>query len=118
MIPDKSATYGFGRRFAADVERETENARGKFLVAPNHLDRDLPSKGLWVCILLEEVGKLARCCNKLSIIPDPQQELAVQWNTEGQHRLRTIGSLVRRMAEQWSNLPNEHSGSWEGEGLA
>ncbi|KKN49943.1 hypothetical protein LCGC14_0637440 [marine sediment metagenome] len=111
-IPDKSSTYGFGRRFAADVERETDIARKKFLHAPNHLDRDLPDKTLWVSVLLEEVGKMARCCNKLSLIPPSQTDLRLPWDEEGQHRLRTIASLVRRMAEKWCNLPDEQRGKW------
>ncbi len=109
MEPDPTLTRFFGRRFAAEVERATEEARAKFRTAPNHLDRDLPDRTWWVSVLLEEVGKLARACNKLGITPSSMER--AEWNQEGKRRLRTIASMARRMAERWDELPDARYGT-------
>lgn len=100
----------YGRRFAALVEVATDEARAKFQVGPNHLDRDLPDKTLWVSVLMEEVGKLARACNKLSLLTEhATPEVREEWDSEGRHRLVTIASMARRMHERWNELPDEHA---------
>ena len=105
---DDEYTRIFGRKFAFQVEAHTALARNKFLVAPNHLDRDLPDKTFWLSVLMEEVGKLARVCNKLSLVADPDGRMP--WNQEGQQRLITIASMVRRMAERWDEIPDQCAG--------
>lgn len=110
MEPDPTLTKFFGRRFAAGVERQTALARSKFRTAPNHLDRDLPDRTFWLSVLLEEVGKLAQACNKLSITPTADERQP--WEQEGRQRLVTIASVVRRMAERWDELPDQRKGSW------
>lgn len=102
----------FHRRWSARVEEHTREARGKFVTAPNHLDRDLPDRTYWVSVLVEEVGKLARCCNKLAIIPRHQVSLREPWDREGNQRLLTIASMVRRMAERWPEIPDQLAGTW------
>ena len=101
----------FGRKFYRQVEAHTEEADAKFLMAPNHLSRDFPDKTYFISVMLEEVGKLARCCNKLAITP-PHYDTRQQWDREGRHRLITIASMARRMAERWDDLPDEQSGDW------
>ena len=102
----------FWRRWTAKVEAHTVNARAKFLTAPNHLDRDLPDKTFWLSVMVEEVGKLSRCCNKLSIIPRHQADLREPWDREGQERLIAIASMARRMAERWPEIPDQLKGEW------
>ena len=111
MKDSEVKTRFFGRKFAAKVEAATAEARAKFLTAPNHLDRDLPDKTFWISVIQEEVGKLARVCNKLAITPPGHSERA-QWNIEGNHRLVTIASLVRRMAERWPEIGDQSKGDW------
>lgn len=111
MKNEEVATRFFGRKFAAKVEAATKEARGKFLTAPNHLDRDLPDKTFWVSVILEEVGKLARVCNKLAIMKPGHSERP-QWDWEGNRRLVTIASLVRRMAERWPEIGDQSKGDW------
>jgi hypothetical protein len=92
----------FGKQFARRVERHTEEAREKFQSCI-HLDRDLPDTFYWLSVLLEEVGKLSRACNKLAIAAD--SDVQAQWGKEAQHRLLTIASMARRMAERWDEIP-------------
>ena len=96
-------------RWNADIEEETRLAESMFLPAPNHLTRDKPTKAYFVSVIMEEVGKLARATNKLSIIP-LGADAAKEWHRDGQTRLRTCASLVRRMAELWPELPDERTG--------
>ncbi len=93
----------------ADVQEETIQAESMFLPAPNHLTLDKPTKAYFVSVITEEVGKLARASNKLSITPLGSRE-AMPWHRDGERRLRTIASLVRRMAELWPELPDERTG--------
>ena len=96
----------FGRQFANRVEKHTAEARAKFRTGPNHLDRDLPDKQVWVSVITEQVGKLARSANKLSIAFD--SDVRADWDADGRHCLLTIASLARRMAERWDELPDSH----------
>jgi hypothetical protein len=86
------------RRFAAEVERHTEEARRKF-------GDDHDSPYYWLGVLTEEVGKLSRAVNKLNIAVD--LDVRAQWTREGRHRLTTIASLARRMAERWPELAKQ-----------
>lgn len=59
-----------------------------------HMEDKRASKPLWNQVLVEEVGKLSRCCNKLAIAQDPT--IIEQWNREAKHRLITIASVCQR----------------------
>ena len=110
MEEQEIATRFFGRKFAAKVEAATKEARARFATAPNHLDRDLPDKTYWVSVLVEEVGKMARACDKLAITRDPTERAV--WDKEGNHRLVQIASMARRMAERWPELSDQLKGDW------
>lgn len=94
----------FHRRFYREVEEHTALARSKFKRSSTHLEIGLPPKAFWIAVLVEEVGKLTRVTNKLSIASDPK--VRDQWNREGRHRLITIATTVRRMAEAWGSIPD------------
>ena len=97
----------WARRWHRQVEAETTQAESMFLPAPNHLTRDKPTRTLFVSVITEEVGKLARDANKLSILLDGS--VRDKWHRDGRTHLVTIASLVRRMAELWDELPDEHT---------
>ena len=99
--PTESAFFGqqFGRR----VEKHTAEARAKFQ-SSLHLERDNPDRFYWLAVLNEEVGKLTRACNKLAIAEAP--DVKQQWRAEGRHRLLTVASMARRMAEAWDAIPD------------
>jgi hypothetical protein len=94
-------------KFWADVEKETEEARGLFLPSGYHLDNDLPPRSVFINVVQEEMGKLARCINKLLITRDSDQR--GHWLREGEHRIITSVSLLRRFAERWYELPDTPS---------
>ena len=110
MNQNDGERWGWAKRWHVLVERQTAEAEASFLVGPNHLTRDKPTKTFFVSVITEEVGKLARTANKLSLIP--QGGDSAEWQREGQFRLLTIASLVRRMAELWDKLPDEQTGDW------
>lgn len=91
--------------FQQDVERETRTARGKFLFEGCHIERDRFSRGMWMSAIEEEVGKLCRACNKLSIVVDRNQREG--YLDEGYHRILTASSLLRRLAEGWEGIPDK-----------
>ncbi len=104
LDPKQLVSQRRGRAFYREVEEETKEARGKFLMAPQNLDRDMLNKVYWISCIVEEVGKLSRTCNKMAIASTP--DVHREWSREGRHRLLTISSLVRRMAEAWHALPD------------
>ena len=91
--------------FQKDVNQETALARNKFLFEGCHIERDQFSRGMWMSAIEEEVGKLCRACNKLSIVVDENQREG--YLDEGYHRILTASSLLRRLAENWENLPDK-----------
>ncbi len=91
--------------FQRDVEDETKTARNKFLFKECHIERDQFSRGMWMSAIEEEVGKLCRACNKLSIVVDKEQREG--YLDEGYHRILTASSLLRRLAENWERLPDK-----------
>jgi hypothetical protein len=103
------ARDAWARAWHEQIEEETAVAESMFLPAPNHLTLDKPTRAFFVSVITEEVGKLARATNKLSITPLGSRE-AMPWHRDGERRLRTIASLVRRMAELWPELPDERTG--------
>lgn len=101
----EEACRTFAEDWAHEVEQHTIEARAKFGMTTVHLERDMPTRTFWLSVLNEEVGKLARCCNKLAIAED--ERIRSQWESEGRHRLLTVASMARRMAEAWSAIPDE-----------
>ena len=91
--------------FYKDVDRETHIGRNKFLYPGCHIERDKFDRGLWMSALTEEIGKLCRACNKLTIVIDPQQREG--YLDEGYHRIITASSLLRRLAENWEDIPDK-----------
>ena len=91
--------------FQKDVEDETILARNKFLFKGCHIERDQFSRGMWMSCIEEEVGKLCRAVNKLSIVVDDTQREG--YLDEGYHRILTASSLLRRLAENWEKLPDK-----------
>jgi len=91
--------------FKRDVDEETRIARGKFLFPGCHIENDNFSKGMWMSAIMEEVGKLSRACNKLSIVIDSGQREG--YLDEGYHRILTASSLLRRLAENWDHSPDK-----------
>lgn len=59
-------------------------------------------KSLWNQVLTEEIGKLNRACNKLSLATDPQ--VREQWTREARERLVIIASICLRFYEAFDNL--------------
>ena len=100
------ASRMWARKWAAEVERETVTGRAKFVRAHHMLDCAEPGhlrpRTVWEQVLLEEVGKLARCSNKLSLAVDVSTR--AHWAKEGREKLVTIASIIRRMAEEWDRL--------------
>jgi hypothetical protein len=93
------------RVFQRDVDEETRIGRGKFLFTGCHIERDGFSRGMWMSAIEEEVGKLCRASNKLSIVIDTSQREG--YLDEGYHRILTASSLLRRLAENWEDLPDK-----------
>ena len=58
------------------------------------------SPHIGMSVLTEEVGKAARCLNKLELASDP--EIVLQWQKELGHRCITIASVASRVAEQFA----------------
>lgn len=80
------------RRLHGMVAEETDAARAAF-----PLDKSVESLPLVYGLnaTVEEVGKLARCFNKLVIAEDPQ--VIDQWNKEAIRRIITSLSLLERI---------------------
>ena len=97
--------YTILRKFQRDIENETSRARALFTQPGCHLDRDLWSRPLVINTITEEIGKLARCCNKLSIAVDGK--VREEWLDEAYFRIITASSLLRRMAENLENFPDK-----------
>lgn len=93
------------RVFQKDVDVETHIARNKFSFRGCHIERDQFNRGLWMAAIMEEVGKLSRACNKLTICIDESQRDG--YLDEGYHRILTASSLLRRLAENWEVLPDK-----------
>lgn len=94
------------QKFWKDVETETKSARAKFTAPGCHLERDINDRAFWLNVIMEEVGKLSRTINKLSLNP-ADERIKEQWEREGYHRILTCVSLLRRLAENWHKLPNK-----------
>ncbi len=96
----------WSRKWAAAVERETVTGRAKFVRADHMLDCAEPGhlrpRTVWEQVLVEEMGKLARCSNKLSLSAD--EATRKHWAKEGREKLLTMSSVLRRMAEEWDRL--------------
>ena len=58
------------------------------------------SKHIGMSVLTEEVGKAARCMNKLELAAEPN--IVLHWQKELGHRLITIASISSRIAEQYA----------------
>lgn len=74
------------------VSDETDSARLKFQAGPTV--ETLPA-AYGMVALVEEVGKLSRCYNKLVIATEPR--IVRQWLSEASHRQLTCLSLLERM---------------------
>lgn len=83
----------FGRQWANRIEKHSTEASRRW--------GDGYEPSMWVAVLTEEVGKLARATNKLGIADDA--EVRSQWKREIDHRLITVASVARRMAERWTD---------------
>ena len=101
-LPWHSNTWESAERFYDDIESETSHARDRFKFPGAHLEDDHHSKEYWIIVILEEVGKLAQCINKLQIASDVT--IRKQWSLEGYHRILTISSLFRRLAQKWMEV--------------
>jgi hypothetical protein len=97
----------FAEQFYADVDAETESARSRFLNSGLHPEHDRPSRQVMLSILTEELGKVFRTVNKLSILDDTDgnDDVREQLLREGYSRLVTTASVTRRFAELWRVLP-------------
>lgn len=97
----------FEEQFYADVTLETESARKRFLNSGIHPEHDRPSRQVMLTILVEEVGKVARMVDKLSILGDGDEydDVREQCFREGYSRMVTSASVIRRFAELWRILP-------------
>ena len=73
-----------------------------------YMDRGV-TKATWNQVLSEEVGKLARACNKLSLATDA--EVRTQWEQEARHRLITIASITARFYSALEDLPDADRGN-------
>lgn len=106
MTPEE---FAFRRRWQRDVEAETETARSLFRTHPDHLDNGLPRPEVWIAVMVEELGKLSRCINKLNLTTiGGDAAVKEQWRREAYRRMVTTASLVRRMAERWQDLTALH----------
>ena len=76
-----------------EVNRETDDARGKFDAIGHNLE-DLPLE-LGFIGMIEEIGKLARTLNKLRIASDKQ--IIADWRTELDRRFVTTRSMLDRI---------------------
>ena len=97
---------GFPRRLYKAVEEHTIEARKRWADsrAPINWENDPQPKVFGVNAMAEEVGKLARCANKLAILDDDAERK--KWNKEAQYRIITSMSMLRRLAESWDELPD------------
>jgi len=93
--------------FWQDVESETEEARSLFLPSGYHPENDLPPRIIVLNIAQEEMGKLSRISNKLLITQSVAAvEERIRWLREGERRIITTVSVLRRLSEQWLKLPD------------
>lgn len=92
------------QKFFEDIESETAHARKKFVFPGAHLENDLHNRSYWLSVITEEIGKLCQTANKLQIAKD--ESIVEGWEIEGYHRIITSVSLLRRLAENWYQLPN------------
>jgi len=88
-----------------DIEDETHHARERFNFPGCHLEIDVHNRSYWLSVITEEIGKLCQCVNKLQISRD--ETVRDGWQIEGYHRIITSLSLLRRLAENWKNLPDK-----------
>ena len=86
-----SEQWATRRTFERDVHAETASARARWT--------DGGTADEWGMVLVEEVGKFARCINKLHIAED--DDVRDRWLEEGYHRLVTMASVIERLAHRW-----------------
>ena len=83
------------RQLHKEVEAETDEARHRF----DYLKLNIETPGVPLAfaeiVLIEEVGKLVRCHNKLRVVQDA--EIIKQWRSEQHHRFVTTGSVLERL---------------------
>lgn len=99
-----TARYIMLRKFQRDVEQETRRARGLFSPPGCHIERDKFCKAIWVSVIGEELGKLQRAVNKLTLAKD--EAIREQWLDTAYEKIITTSSLLRRMAENLEKLPD------------
>ena len=99
----------FPRRLYRQVEEHTIEARKIWADSrsPINWESDPMPKVWGVGVLVEEIGKLSRCANKLAISQDAG--VTEQWNKEAKYRIITSMSMLRRLAESWDELPDRPS---------
>ena len=86
--------------FLVSVKEHTAEARRRWAF----MEEKPTPKSLWNQVLTEEMGKLSRCCNKLTLAQDP--DAREHWSKEGKFRLVTIASIVSRFYDAFETLPD------------
>lgn len=97
--------YVMLRKYQRDVERETQRARNLFTPPGAHIERDKFCKAIWVSCIGEELGKLQRAVNKLTLAKD--EAIREQWLDTAYEKIVTTSSLLRRFAENLEQLPDK-----------
>ncbi len=85
------------RRFRRAVEDHTAEARTRWHRMEDHATADQ-----WIVVMLEEVGKLARCVNKLHLAED--RDVRRHWSDEAMHRMISVASVLDRLVAVWGDL--------------
>ena len=94
----------------SEVDIETSRARQLFLNSGLHPEKDNLSRIYMINNITEELGKLARCSNKLLLINRSKLNLNSEkekWMKEGYFRIITSMSLLERLAELWEKMPDD-----------
>ena len=95
------------RRFHRSVRRHVGATRARFDKGGGRLEETPVADQ--VAALVEEVGKLARCVNKLRIVQD--DDVAADWQFEARHRCTTIAAVASRIAT--TDPIDRHAQRWE-----
>jgi len=85
--------------FFISVVTETAEAKERW-----HFMEGGAPKSLWNQVLTEEIGKLNRACNKLTMATDDQVRRG--FTQEAKYRLVTVASICQRFYEVFDSLPD------------
>ncbi len=101
MTAEAIEVYARRRRFQHEVKEETKEAMALFRASGHHPELDEIPLPEWGMFTVEEIGKLARCINELTITTDPEER--AWWMAEGCRRIVSSSSLLARLAIKWED---------------